>query len=441
VYDDTPYTFTGNSYWPNNENLTFLGLMSINRAMELSTNTVSVKVLADVGLEESYRYATEELGLTTLVDTMVKGESVYSDIDFAPLALGNLTTGVTVEAMAQAYGAFANDGVYREARTYTKVTNMEGDVILDNTQDKNQALSEKSNWYMTYMLRNVVTSGTGTYAKLDGIDVAGKTGTTSSDKDRWFCGYTPYYTAAVWCGYDQQEEIILTDSTTNPATYLWKSVMETVHEDLESATFTQPSSVIKVSYCQDSGLLATAACTCDPRGDRTVTGWLYADDVPVASCDVHSFYDICGETGNVANQYCYDAEDNTITQIGLLNLGRTFPVANITVTDQAYAFTDESSVPSGYYPAVSGTSYAYNFICTLHEEIIEEEEEEEETEEDALLLDLPEDEDEDIVTPDDQEDTEPEPTPEVDWDEFENTDDEITVVINGESIVLTPDLR
>ena len=130
------------------------------------------------------------------------GDKVYTDVGLAPMALGGLTNGVTVEAMAAAYETFANGGVYRTARTYTRVVDANDKLVLDNRQYSHQAVKEMSAWYLTDMMQSVVEYGTGGGARLDGISVAGKTGTTTSDYDRWFCGYTPYYCAAVWVGYD-----------------------------------------------------------------------------------------------------------------------------------------------------------------------------------------------------------------------------------------------
>ena len=166
-----------------------------------SVNTVAVHTLSDIGLEYSYNFAKDKFGLSTMTERTVVNGVTLSDIGISPLAMGGLTSGVTVRSMSAAYATFANNGVYREARTFTKVYNNDGELILNNTQDSRQILSEKTVTYMNYCLRNVVTSGTGTSAQIDGQIVAGKTGSTTSNHDRWFCGYTDYYTAAVWCGY------------------------------------------------------------------------------------------------------------------------------------------------------------------------------------------------------------------------------------------------
>ena len=201
VYDDTPYSFTDDSYWPKNSDSTYRGLVTVNEAMCQSLNTVPVKLVAEMTPEYCYTFAKDKMGLSTLVSdyVTVKGD-VLSDANLAPMAMGGLTNGVTVRAMTAAYATFANEGVYREARTYTKVVDAKGQVVLDNTQSSHVAMKEMTAWYINDMLENTVAYGTGAAAQLDGMTVAGKTGTTTSDFDRWFAGYTPYYTAVVWCG-------------------------------------------------------------------------------------------------------------------------------------------------------------------------------------------------------------------------------------------------
>ena len=204
VMDDTPYSFTDARHWPKNSDSIYRGLMNINEAVGLSINTIPVKLVAQMTPEYSFEFAKEKMGLSTLVSSYVNAAGdTFSDVDLAPLAMGGLTRGVTVKAMAQAYATFANEGVYREARTYTKVVDSDGKVVLDNTQQSHVAMKDMTAWYITYMLENTVESGTGTAAQIANMTVAGKTGTTTSDFDRWFAGYTPYYTGVVWCGYDE----------------------------------------------------------------------------------------------------------------------------------------------------------------------------------------------------------------------------------------------
>lgn len=381
VYDDTPYQFTDTASWPKNSDATYRGLVSINDAMCYSLNTVAVKLVAEMGAETSFNYARDKFGLTTLVEEYVTASgTVLSDIDLAPMAMGGLTQGVTVRDMAEAYTSFPNNGLYREARTYTRVLDASGKVVLDNTQDSWTAMSQKTAWYSTYMMENVVEYGSGTGAQLENMAVAGKTGTTTSDYDRWFAGYTPYYTAVVWCGYDDPEEVVLTDTTENPAVSLWQKVMAGIHEGLPAAEFNKPTDVVKVKVCQDSGLLPGEACRNDPRGDRTVEVELYLEDVPTATCDTHVMVDICGASDHVANEYCAQVPGNFIYQVGLLKVDRGFPTSGIVVQDQGYVDTS-TPLKAGLYQPVSPDVDSINLECYIHSEddIPKEEEDEDET--------------------------------------------------------------
>ena len=384
VYDDTPYSFTDNSFWPKNSDSTFRGLVSINEAMMESLNTVPVKLVAEMTPEYCYQFAKEKMGLSTLVsDYVTSSGEVRSDVNLAPMALGGLTNGVTVRAMAAAYASFADEGVYRTARTYTKVTDASGkNIILDNTQNSYPAMKDMTAWYITDMLENTVNYGTGYGAKLENMTVAGKTGTTTSDFDRWFAGYTPYYTGVVWCGYDDPEEVVLTNSETNPAVVLWQKVMSTLHEGLANKEFAKPTNVVECTVCRDSGKLVTDACKEDPRGSRAVKVQLSLYDVPTENCDVHTEVEICDASGHAANEYCALVDGNTTHNVGLLNISRAFPTAGIVVLDQSYVVPSDSR-PAGYYAAVAPDVDAINVPCYIHDADDLPKKEEPEPDEDA----------------------------------------------------------
>jgi hypothetical protein len=228
---------------------------------------------------------------------------VASDINYAPLALGALTEGCTVRDMSTAYATFANNGVYREARTFTRVYDSEGNLIIDNTQDSEQILSEKTVTYMNYCLDNVVNTDVGS------VDVYGKTGTTSDHKDRWFCGFTGYYTAAVWCGYDTPEQINLVGNLSNPAQRLWFKVMDPLHDDKDDVLLYDYYGLSRIDICLDTGKLKTKACENDIRTemydlDRVDYFRAYWDDAPDEYCDKHVMVDYCVTGGGVCTEYC-----------------------------------------------------------------------------------------------------------------------------------------
>lgn len=368
VYDDTPFSFDGGRGYPKNQNNSYRGLTTVNYAVSQSLNTIPVKLVNEMGPEYCYTFAKERMGLSTLVSDVEIYGKTYTDAALAPMAMGGLTRGVTVRDMTNAYATIAGGGYYRSARTFTRVEDSSGSVVLDNEQTAHSAMKSNAAWYMTYMLHNATISGTSTAARLDGIAVAAKTGTTTSNHDRWFAGYTPYYTGVVWCGYDEPEEVILSGSSTNPALRMWKQVMEIVHEDLPDQDFPRPGNVSSVSYCQDSGLLATEACRKDPRGSRVVSGMLFNGDAPTRYCNVHKEAEVCQESGEVATEYCAMHEAETKT-VGLLNLSRAFPVPGITVSDQRYVHPDSlAETPSGYFAARSPEDSPLNRYCTVHTE-------------------------------------------------------------------------
>ena len=216
---------------------------------------------------------------------MVNGE-VKGDIGIAPLAMGGLTDGVSTRDMANAFSVFPNGGVYRQARTYTKVENSKGEVILDNTREDSVAVKDTTAYYINSMLTNVVTSGGGTEARISGMTTAGKTGTTDTKDNRWFVGYTPYYTAAVWVGYETPERV---PAPGNPAAQVFKKVMTPIHEGLADRKFPQVSGLVSVSYCMDCGGEAIEACQYDARGSsRIATGYVFPEDRPSFVCSCHS---------------------------------------------------------------------------------------------------------------------------------------------------------
>ena len=338
VYADEPVRVLNGSNWPLNNPQTYRGNITVFTAVEVSSNPVAVRILEEMGAQTSFDFVEQKFHID-LEDYYLSNGEVKNDLGSSQLALGGLTHGVSVLDMAAAYSVFPRDGVYIEPRTYTKVTReMDGveEVLLDNTQTESETiLSTKTTYYMNQMLKNVVTSGTGTAARISGMTVAGKTGSTSANNDRWFVGYTPYYTAAVWVGYPTPERIY---ASNNPAAVMWQKVMSQVHSGLANKDFTQASGLTPVQICKDSGLRATEACLSDPRGDRVVQMYLFSDDVPVENCSNHVLVDVCTECpildadGNpveglyhLAGEYCpreaneaLGIDGSTVVSIGVL---------------------------------------------------------------------------------------------------------------------------
>ena len=300
---DLPLSYSGGRF-PNNVTRRYNVGNSVYDGIVDSNNTISVHTLKKIGLEYAFNFAVEKFRIKGLVEEE-KTESgrVISDADYAPLGLGALTYGVSVEDMANAYATFPNGGEYREARTYTKVYDSDGNLILDNTQLTEQILSEKANNYVNYCLRGVVQNNSA--VQLKSTAAAGKTGTTTNSRDRWFCGYTDYYTLAVWCGYKQPEEIKVTSGTgSNPACTMWAKVMKKLHEGKEWKDISNTSGMKSYSICIDSGGFATDACTIDGRANRVQSVKAYNEDKPKKTCDKHIAVDWCTTGEGAANAYC-----------------------------------------------------------------------------------------------------------------------------------------
>ena len=350
VVDDYPYQLMGGSPWPTNSGAaSYKGLTTIQQAVAQSVNTIAVRVLADYVTKEASFDFMESRFHIDLVDAREENGKILSDMDISPLALGGLTDGVNTRDMAEGYATFPNGGVYRESRTYTKVLNSRDEILLNNEVEEEQVLKDTTAYYMNEMLKGVVTGGTGTQVKLSGMTAAGKTGTTSENYDRWFVGYTPHYTAAVWTGYEYNEKM---RTSGNPAAAMWKLVMQDIHEGLEDKGFDRPSGLVEVKCCKDSGLRASDYCQMDPRGGRVATAYVFQEDAPTEYCTVHTqettesvwyckdspILDGEGnETGlyHIAGEYC--PEESKI-QMALPNYVRE-PVGGATAQDEKYLYT------------------------------------------------------------------------------------------------------
>jgi len=250
VLDDYPEAYqTYDGVWaPKNYNNRYRGLVSMRTGIQWSINTVAVKMLKQIGVAEGFRFA-ENLGITSLVASGKQNDMGLS------LALGGLTKGITPLELTAAYGTFANKGVYVEPYVIRKIEDANGNVIWENKTKKRVVMSEETAYLMTNMLETVVQAGTGTKAKLANRAVAGKTGTTSDNKDAWFVGYTPELVGVVWLGYDEPKQMSNVIGGGNDAGPIWKEVMETAHKDLPPSQFQRPANIVNQTVDYKSGLL------------------------------------------------------------------------------------------------------------------------------------------------------------------------------------------
>ena len=292
IVDDFPYQILNDRLWPVNADGYYAGLSTVSSAVARSTNTIAVKILNDyVTPELSYRFLEERYGITTLYDHKEINGQIYDDHNAAQLALGGLSWGLSPYEVTAAYATFPRGGAFTRATVVHRVENRDHQIIWDNTPKSTYPIKESTAHYMNQMLQGVVTSGTGTGARIDGMHVAGKTGTTTNEYDLWFAGYTPYYTAAVWTGYPLKNAKV--PSWPSPAASLWRKVMTGLHEGLEDREFFSVSDVRSYNICLDCGLRATDACSNDIRGNRVRSYSFVEGTQPSGYCTCHVPVEIC----------------------------------------------------------------------------------------------------------------------------------------------------
>ena len=282
VYLDAPTTFDKN-YSPKNYYAGFRGPMTIRSAIEISANIPHVKALSDLGLENAVSFC-QSVGLPKF------------DKEGLSLALGGLSDGVTVKEMAGAYSAIANSGTYIEPTFYKYVTDKDDNVVIEPKQVTNEVMSKENAYVEKSILTQTVVgpSGTAKYCAIPGMEVAAKTGTTNDDYDRWLCGFTPYYTAVCWYGYQTNATVKYSG---NPAGKIWDEVMTAIHKDLPNAEFEKPEGIVEVTVCRATGLKASETCT-DTYREVFVKG------TEPEKCDGHTMSMICTMTNLLCAEGC-----------------------------------------------------------------------------------------------------------------------------------------
>ena len=294
TFEDEPYTYPDGSP-VNNSTRSYEGTTTIRTAIQNSVNVVAVKCLEEVTPDLGLKYL-DNFGFTTLAhgteaDKDANG-NIWSDANLAT-ALGGITKGVTNVELCAAYASIANSGNYIKPIYYTKILDHNGNVLIENTSVERSVIKESTAYLLTSAMEDVVKYGTGTACQLDNMAVAGKTGTTEAYNDVWFVGYTPYYTCAIWSGYDNNEK--LPDYARKYHRNLWKKVMTRINEGLPQKDFEKPASVEKLSICAISGLLPRAGCP-------VTTEYFDVGTMPTEYCEEH-FYD--------ESSYDYDTSDQT----------------------------------------------------------------------------------------------------------------------------------
>ncbi len=373
VFDDIPLSYRQNGApWPRNAPNLYRGLTTVNTAITQSVNTVCVSVLERLGSSASLCFLKNELEFYSL--------DSKNDCGAAALALGQQHNGVSLREIVGGYTALANQGVFEGTRSFYRVLDSKGELLLENAPRERRVMDEADAAILTRMLCNVVKNGTAQSLSLDSdVEIAGKTGTTGKNCDKWFVGYTPELVCGVWYGHEYPKP--LTDVKGNPALKVFECVMQEILESAppKQTLFAVPDNVVAVRYCKDSGKLPSEACTLDPRGGRIEYGYFKKGTEPCTHCHCHVCVSYC-EQGGVATSAC---PEESCYKIALLRVERQFP-REIYVEDAPYTFVGampsiEQNFSSNepYYANLYDSNrffgirpgiLPYNRACTLHTE-------------------------------------------------------------------------
>ena len=327
IYDDTQKIFKDN-YSPENYD-GYLGRVTVRRALESSQNIPFVEIMDELTPKTSIKYL-KKMGITSLTE---KDENLS-------LALGGLDKGISPLQMASAYATIANGGVYIEPTFYTTIINKSGKKILETNPEKHRVFSKNVAYVLSELLTQPVlgSNGTATYCSISGMDVAAKTGTTDDNFDRWLCGFTPYYTAVTWFGYDQNETIYYNNQ--NPAGILWSNIMKNIHSNLQGKKFEKPSGVTEATICSDSGRKANTGCP------NTYQEYFVWGTVP-GECNEHSGSKIKNNSNNNNKNNNSSSSNSSIdnsdsTQDEKNNVVRNENIMNNSVNNSNNSYNDNS---------------------------------------------------------------------------------------------------
>ncbi|MFV0517600.1 MAG: transglycosylase domain-containing protein [Aminipila sp.] len=301
VLNDAPFNYDDGTPVSNWYDTGYRGLNSFRTGIEDSLNIIAVKALTLITPQLGYDYLLN-FGFTSLTTSKTINGKIYSDV-MQPLALGGITNGVSNIELNAAFASIANAGTYVKPKLYTKVLDADGNVILDNTTvDTKQVIKDTTAFLLTDAMVDVVTSGTGGAVNFGGMAIAGKTGTTSDNKDVWFAGYTPYYTCTVWAGYDNNTKMSSSkvNNETGIAKVLWRDIMKQVHAELPNTQFSIPQGIVQATVCSRSGKLAIPGI-CDAT---LITEYFAEGTVPTEICDVHYEGYVCAYDNLPASADC-----------------------------------------------------------------------------------------------------------------------------------------
>lgn len=360
VIDDVPISFVESEGekrpYPANSPNVYSGLVTVKDAIRLSKNTVALKLCKRLGADRAYDGLIDRFGFTTLVDREKREGKIYTDRGIAAMALGQLTYGLPLTELTSAFNVFPSYGVYNRMRTYHTVTDTYGRVILESQPESKRVFTKETAEIMNKLLEHVVDSGTARSITLgERVSTAGKTGTSSGCRDKLFVGYTPYYTAGIWCGYESADRPVAGIAPSHLE--IWDTVMTEIHSHLSDTD--REFSVDGLAYrpyCMDSGDIYTDACKLDVRGNRREYGYFTPYSTPRLGCTTHvtCYYDSVSK--GIASHSC---PTDDLVMISLLDISdRSFPV-QVDIADAEYVLRNVS----GYLPRPTDTSLPYFYYA------------------------------------------------------------------------------
>ena len=307
AYKDEPYSYA-NGRPVKNWYSGYKGWSTFRDAIRQSMNIIAVKTITDITPQVSFEYLVN-MGFTTLIDSTTNSNGDIISDQNQSLALGGVTNGVYNIELTGAYASIANGGTYVEPILYTKVLDHDGNLLLDNTPEQRQVMKDTTAWMAIDAMKDVISSGTGTKARLSSkMPVAGKTGTTSNNYDYWFCGFTPYYTASIWMGYDVNTDFA---NKQNFHKTMWAKVMNAVIEYENQSTavdFERPAGITSATICSESGMIPIKGVC------PTSTDYFAKGTTPSKSCDIHKQITICLDSLLPATEFCPDTMKVTYSE-------------------------------------------------------------------------------------------------------------------------------
>lgn len=289
VIADNAHTYSDGTSISNSYS-SYKGMTTVRDAIAVSSNVVALKSFQQVGMEKVYEYL-QKFGITTLTGAD-KNEA---------LAIGGTHNGVTNLEMTAAYNAIANQGSYVQPFYYTKVVDRNGKTILERGTEKEQVISKEAAKLLTCAMEDVVTSGTGIDAAVEGITLAGKSGTTNENKDLWFIGFSGYYTCGIWGGFDDNSA----QTNGGYVKRIWHAIMEQAHKEKEDVALVDTSDLVCVTICKKCGNLAVdGLCDDTVQGNMAVKEYYIDGTQPTRNCDCHVSVTICQDSGMTPGKYC-----------------------------------------------------------------------------------------------------------------------------------------